>query len=108
MAGGENGASLAGVVDLDLLVDVSQDAPHLGLQPVKLGCFLLQQPLIFFIRFFQFWVDEREKVRAEMENARWRGARKGQHSSHIPILQASIKATSSATGFLPFQTLPLR
>lgn len=50
---GPAGGSLAGVVDLDLLVDGGQHLPHSGLQPTQLGCFGIQHPLVPLVLLLQ-------------------------------------------------------
>lgn len=45
--------SLAGVVDLDLQVDGLKHTTHPGLQPIQLGCFAFQCPLVLLIGAFQ-------------------------------------------------------
>lgn len=45
--------SLAGVVDLDLKIDVVEHAAHPGLQPIQLGRFALQGPLILLVGALQ-------------------------------------------------------
>lgn len=47
------GGSLAGVVDLDLLVDGGQHLPHSGLQPAQLGRFGIQHPLVPLVLLLQ-------------------------------------------------------
>ena len=48
---------LAGVVDLDLLVDVAEDGLHLVLQPVQLTGLALQPLLVLLILLLQLWGD---------------------------------------------------
>lgn len=45
--------SLAGVVDLDLQVDGLKHTTHPGLQPIQLGGFAFQGPLVLLIGAFQ-------------------------------------------------------
>lgn len=50
---GPSEGSLAGVVDLDLLVDGGQHLPHSGLQPAQLGCFGIQHALVPLVLLLQ-------------------------------------------------------
>lgn len=50
---GPSEGSLAGVVDLDLLVDGGQHLSHSGLQPAQLGCFGIQHALVPLVLLLQ-------------------------------------------------------
>lgn len=52
---------LAGVVDLDLFVDVVEDGLHLVLQAVQLMSFPLQLPLVLLIVLLQLWMSKHLK-----------------------------------------------
>lgn len=58
---GPSRGSLAGVVDLDLLVDGGQHLPHPGLQPTQLGRFGIQHPLVPLVGLLQRCGDRGEK-----------------------------------------------
>ena len=74
---------LAGVVDLDLFVDVIEDASHLVLQAIQLPSFSLEPPLVLLVILLQLYGTQ--QARMVRQQCLWKRLCRTRRTSASPL-----------------------